>query len=301
MGDELRSATELAEGARQTFQDALLTDLTDDTTPALRAAAEARLESARQALSEAEDLVGSIRRRERNRMAAEAQRAFERRTAAADERVAGARDAAHAAAQAFRAAERAVEARITAVRSQERKAENAADALHHLRAQTDRLTRWHRLPEDPPSGEEGAVPTRAGLPEPQVTDWEPGKTERTENPAKHSDKPKLARAPKLDSITEEPSAEPKPARKPKPAPKPPSGLDPIAEETPEELPEDLTEDLTEGKAPAPDTSDPGSTGDDTGTDRSDGSDTGRTGGMTPRTRCSGRSPRPPARRRGTPR
>ncbi|WP_211301846.1 lonely Cys domain-containing protein, partial [Streptomyces sparsogenes] len=282
VGDELRSATELAEGARQTLRDALLTDLTDDATPALRAAAEARLESARLALSEAEGLVGSIRRRERDRMEAEARRAFERRTAAADERVAGARDAAHAAAQAFRAAERAVEARITAVRSQERKAENAADALHHLRAQTDRLTRWHRLPEDPPSGEEDAVPTRAGLPEPKVTDWEPGKTERTENPARHSAKPKLARAPKLDSITEEPSAEPKSAPKsapkPKPAPKPPSGLAPIAEETPEdlteELSEDLPEDLPESKAPAPDTSDPGSTGDDTGTDRSDGSDTG---------------------------
>ncbi|WP_064273218.1 lonely Cys domain-containing protein [Streptomyces sp. RTd22] len=266
VADELRSAAELAAQALQSYQAALLADLTD-------AAPAARAESARQALTEADALVGSIRRRERDRMATEAQQAFDSRMAAAEESVASARDAAHAAAQAFRAAERAVEARIAEVRSQERKAEDAADALHHLRAQTDRLTRWHRLPEDPPSGEEGAVPTRAGLPEPQVTDWEPGKTERTENPAKHSDRPKVAKAPKLGSITEESSAEPKPVKRPRgprsrPTPRPP-GLGSIAEETPEEL--------SEGETSGPDTSDPETTGVDTGDTRDTGKDTGDTG------------------------
>ena len=151
VGDELRSAMDLAAQGLRSHQGALLTALTDTATPVQRAAAETRLASARQALSEADALVDSIRRRERDRMAAEAQEAFDSRMAAAAENLASARDAAHAAAQAFRAAEHAVEARLAEVTSQERRAETAAEALHHLRAQTDRLTRGTGCPRTRPA------------------------------------------------------------------------------------------------------------------------------------------------------
>ncbi|WP_137022870.1 lonely Cys domain-containing protein, partial [Streptomyces albus] len=166
----LRSALDRAARAAQDHRDSLLHGLTDTTPAPERAAAEARIETTRQALDEANALVASIRRTEHDRLAAEARREFDARRAAADGSVASARDAAHAAARAYRSAVQALDTRLTEIAEQETKAEQAAANLHRLRAQTDRLTRWYRLPEDPPSAEEGAVPTRGGVPEPTVTD-----------------------------------------------------------------------------------------------------------------------------------
>ncbi|MER7971979.1 lonely Cys domain-containing protein, partial [Streptomyces sp. NPDC096080] len=80
LGTPLRSAADLATQAQRTYQDALLETLTEETPAPQRAAVEARIAGARQALTEANDLVRDLRRRERDRLTAEARRVMETRT-----------------------------------------------------------------------------------------------------------------------------------------------------------------------------------------------------------------------------
>ncbi|MER7974550.1 hypothetical protein ABTX35_37025, partial [Streptomyces sp. NPDC096080] len=72
-----------------------------------------------------------------------------------------------------RTAQRALDDLLVQVAAQQERAEAAAAALHTLRAETDRLTRWHQLPEDAPTAGGDGTPTRGGLPEPTVTDPAP--------------------------------------------------------------------------------------------------------------------------------
>ncbi|WP_158104770.1 OTU domain-containing protein, partial [Streptomyces milbemycinicus] len=80
--------------------------------------------------------------------------------------------AVQAAHHTLRTAERARDNRLAELAKQRTTAETAADTLHRLHGETSRLTRWHQLPDDPGSGEEGAVRTRAGVPEPRLTSGE---------------------------------------------------------------------------------------------------------------------------------
>ncbi|HET6856745.1 MAG TPA: hypothetical protein VFH94_06585, partial [Streptomyces sp.] len=214
----LRSAEAAAVEAHEELRSALLDDLLSDSAApaASRAAAERRVDTARQAQEAADRLVDAVRQAERDRRIAEAVRIRDGRTAAAAESTSAARAAVRAAVHALRTAEGALQTRLDEVKAQELKAESAAEDLHHLRAGTDRLTHWHRLAEDPPSGVEGAPATRAGLPEPTVTDRRPAPEGKT-RPSRHSTKPKAAQKPGLDSIAEEGGPGPG-ASRPKPSP-----------------------------------------------------------------------------------
>ncbi|MEK8145837.1 hypothetical protein NKH18_45255 [Streptomyces sp. M10(2022)] len=201
--EPLQSALTLADGARQQLQDALLGDHPSDSEGIANL-----VDIRRQELAEADSGVAAVRERERAlriaegerdlRIAeaeqalliAEAEQGRDDRLTAAGETLTGARDAAQAAFDARRSAQGALDTRIEEVAAQERKAEAAADNLHDLRTQTDRLTRWHQLPN------EGTAPTGGRLPKPVVNSSEgtvpqetavPEETVQQETAARYTD------------------------------------------------------------------------------------------------------------------
>ncbi|MFG2960185.1 lonely Cys domain-containing protein [Streptomyces sp. NPDC048291] len=135
-----------------------------------------RIDLARRARRGAEERLAAVEREElENRQAEldrtvrEARQTAGARRAVVDRPVRAAEENIRTAARAVRTAQEALDIRVREVSEQQTAAETAAAAFHQVRAETDRLTRWHRLPDDPrTAADPNAARTRAGVPEPEL-------------------------------------------------------------------------------------------------------------------------------------
>ncbi|MER7184469.1 hypothetical protein ABT404_34250, partial [Streptomyces hyaluromycini] len=161
-------------------------------------ALDGKINLARKAQGSADRRLAELEKDEHDRRQAELLRAVKEarqaagvRRAAADQQVLAANENVETAVRAYQAAQAALDTRLREVGEQQTAAEAAAAAFHQVRAETDRLTRWHRLPGDPQhANTPDAARTRAGVPEPVLT------------PAATAAKPKAAPRPRYaDAVT----------------------------------------------------------------------------------------------------
>ncbi|MDH2393553.1 hypothetical protein QCN29_33270 [Streptomyces sp. HNM0663] len=98
-----------------------------------------------------------------------------------------ARQAVRDAAAALKAARRALHLEVGAMKAELRGAEGAAADFHRVRAETDRLTRWHRLSAEPQGPDEPEV--RAGLLEPPPVVFNTPPANRAPERARYTEAP----------------------------------------------------------------------------------------------------------------